>query len=665
MTLFAQFCRRLAVLVVAGSLISQANAQPLTANLRLVPYRGPVQLIQGFGESGFWFGNGLPFGWPLSLPVLPSGMTNARATGWQTDLAINGAGWFVLRDSETGEVFVSRMGDFRVDSAGYLVTISGLRVQGYHDAALAIHGDLQVDATGQPPGTTPGANLRTWEVTPDGKIWVTLSEGTEFARGQILLRKFADFPRLTRVTGKIYVGTPAAAPLIEWGEPGRAGLGTIYSGALDATPEPLRVSLHPDPRKAGPLTEGLLVRTGRQTDLGINGPGFFLVRQTNTSELFATRAGMFLVDAGGYLVTYDRLRVQGYTDIPSQTLGDVCLDGPARPPGASSGAVRRDFAFGSDGRVLVSFTDQTFLWAGQIVLFSFQHPERLVSTNHGLYANAADAGPQPQAVATGIFGNKLASGSLETLSLTEDLLAIRRTFTFLHQGALRRTGEPANLAIAGGGYFLVRNPTNGEYFGTRRGAYQMDNDGYLVTAAGFRLQGFSDAGLTTRGDLRVDGTGRPANADPDATVATYAFGSDGKIHVELTDQSAFVRGQILLENYSESFALRPAGQGLYTNRGAAGPLALTSPQTMGFGALQSGALEIPPPAEELTLPPRDGIRLRITGEPGSQWTIRATTNLTDWSVLGIITNASGETEFIDTDYARHPQRIYRVDVTAP
>ncbi len=53
-----------------------------------------------------------------------------NATGRQTDLAINGNGFFVVKDPTSGATYVTQDGTFSIDSSGYLVTSSGLRVQG-------------------------------------------------------------------------------------------------------------------------------------------------------------------------------------------------------------------------------------------------------------------------------------------------------------------------------------------------------------------------------------------------------------------------------------------------------------------------------------------------------------------------------------------------------
>jgi flagellar hook protein FlgE len=66
------------------------------------------------------------------------------------------------------------------------------------------------------------------------------------------------------------------------------------------------------------------------------------------------------------------------------------------------------------------------------------------------------------------------------------LAAVQRMVT---QGALLGTNVTTDLAVQGEGYFIASNP-NGDRFFTRNGQLQMDNEGYLTTINGLRLQGY-------------------------------------------------------------------------------------------------------------------------------------------------------------------------------
>ena len=92
--------------------------------------------------------------------------------------------------------------------------------------------------------------------------------------------------------------------------------------------------------------QGTLARTdntgGGREDLGIDGDGFFIVRNPQTNALFATRDGHFKVDSQGFLVSPEGMRLQGYSDaattvdpaaVNKTTVGDMKIDGADRTPG--------------------------------------------------------------------------------------------------------------------------------------------------------------------------------------------------------------------------------------------------------------------------------------------------------------------------------------------
>lgn len=173
--------------------------------------------------------------------------------------------------------------------------------------------------------------------------------------------------------------------------------------------------------------------------------------------------------------------------------------------------------------------------------------------------------------------------------------AITNLFT---QGNVTGTEVPTDLAISGDGFFVVNDPGGSGEYVTRAGDFHVDIDGFLLTNGGLRVQGYSDSGLSTRGDLQINATGAPATADPTATLTGYNIDREGKINVSLSDGTSFVRGQVLLQRFLDPQALLKSGENLYTNIGAAGPLGgSTSPQTEAprtnrLGSIQSGALEM-------------------------------------------------------------------------
>lgn len=77
-----------------------------------------------------------------------------RQTGNSTDLAINGAGYFVLRDSEGG-VFYTRSGQFQVDEGGYLVeSVTKKRVAGLNASGALVDINIRDQRSLPPQATT-------------------------------------------------------------------------------------------------------------------------------------------------------------------------------------------------------------------------------------------------------------------------------------------------------------------------------------------------------------------------------------------------------------------------------------------------------------------------------------------------------------------------------
>src|SRR5207247_6118408 len=115
---------------------------------------------------------------------------------------------------------------------------------------------------------------------------------------------------------------------------------------------------------------------------------------------------------------------------------------------------------------------------------------------------------------------------------------------------------------------------------------------------GMLVQAFSDPALATRGDVQIDSTGRPATASQTAAVIGYNINEDGKITVNLSDGTQFVRGQVLLQRFSDPQALLKEGDNLFSGISKAGPLggsaspSAQAPGTSGLGQIEQGRLEL-------------------------------------------------------------------------
>lgn len=164
------------------------------------------------------------------------------------------------------------------------------------------------------------------------------------------------------------------------------------------------------------------------------------------------------------------------------------------------------------------------------------------------------------------------------------------------QGSISNTGVPTDMAVNGNGFFVVADTATSQQYVTRDGAFSTDETGYLITSNGMRVQGYSDAGLATKGDIKIDNTGAPLHADGSANtsaVASFTFDDTGKLKVLLADGTQFTRGQILLQNFSNPSQLLKVGNNLYAGLPSAGPLTTPlAPSSNGLGSLVTSSLEM-------------------------------------------------------------------------
>lgn len=175
--------------------------------------------------------------------------------------------------------------------------------------------------------------------------------------------------------------------------------------------------------------------------------------------------------------------------------------------------------------------------------------------------------------------------------------AVKNIFT---QGALNRTGFGTDMAIDGDGFFVVRDPVSNVEFVTRAGDFRIDSNNYLITNKGLRVQGYNAADTTAtgpRGDIQIDASFRPTTTSPTASMTTFSVGRQGELNVFMSDGTQYVRGQILLQRFSDPQALLKEGDNLYSGMAAAGPLGGSTPTagtpgTSGLGFIESSALEL-------------------------------------------------------------------------
>ncbi len=156
----------------------------------------------------------------------------------------------------------------------------------------------------------------------------------------------------------------------------------------------------------------------------------------------------------------------------------------------------------------------------------------------------------------------------------------------MSQGSLLNTGNGMDLAIQGAGFFVVGGQQAGQSgnFYTRAGQFHVDNNGYMVNTAGFRLQGYlaDSAGNISSAltDLQFTNASAPvlATSEVEMTMNLNA-GEDTPMTFDPTDPDA-------TSHFSTATTV-------YDSLGAAHDVTLyftkTADNTWSWNAMQEGA----------------------------------------------------------------------------
>ena len=212
------------------------------ANVNTVGYKSATmdfedQLSQSLANGS---GNAMQIGEGVGTAAIGSDFSQGtiNSSGTQTDLAINGDGFFLVKDTSSGLTYATRDGEFNLDGNGYLVNANGDRVQGSIGASTTPT-DLQINSATAIAAlndtTTPAPTLQSYTINSSGQITAKLSDGTSGVIGQFVLQNFTNPQALVKQGGNLYSYDATAGALATPGTPNSAGLGQIQSGALESS----------------------------------------------------------------------------------------------------------------------------------------------------------------------------------------------------------------------------------------------------------------------------------------------------------------------------------------------------------------------------------------------------------------------------------------------
>ena len=141
------------------------------------------------------------------------------------------------------------------------------------------------------------------------------------------------------------------------------------------------------------------------------------------------------------------------------------------------------------------------------------------------------------------------------LSFVQD----RKTWHDFSQGPFQTTGGPLDVAIDGEGFFTVQTQRGERY--TRNGAFQLNNNGELVTSAGDPVIGES-------GPITLQTTDRDIVITRDGTV---------KVREGLSLTSDSTRGKLRLVTFANPQSLRKDGTSMFSVPAGTQPQPVASP----------------------------------------------------------------------------------------
>ncbi len=315
------------------------------------------------------------------------------------------------------------------------------------------------------------------------------------------------------------------------------------------------------------LTQGALLNTGLATDLAIQGNGFFMVSGSVDGQQgsFYTRAGNFTVDAEGYLVNLDGLRVQGYsadaTGALSRMLGDLKVGDATSSP-----------------RATTTITMKANLQADATIPPAWDITDPDGTSNFSTGVTVYDSLGRP--IEVEVYFRRTAAGSWEWHAVTDGSNVqggTAGTLSEIADGTLTFDTEGKLVSQTANSNF---NPVDAVQ--PQALTFDFGDD---TSSGGTGLNGITQfASPSAVSFLNQDGY---ASGD----LASVTIESDGTIVGTFTNGQTRTLGQVALADFEAPDQLRRIGGNLYAETQDSGQPTIGEAGAGGRGSIVSGALE--------------------------------------------------------------------------
>ncbi|MBP1720942.1 MAG: flagellar hook protein [Deltaproteobacteria bacterium] len=290
-------------------------------------------------------------------------------------------------------------------------------------------------------------------------------------------------------------------------------------------------------------TQGALETTGSALDMAIDGEGFFIVEDSESSRYY-TRAGAFRIDEDGYVIDTNGYRVQGYDYFSAtpNSIGDINVRNAHSEP-----AVTTEFQTGMNLNADTE-TDGTFVSALTVYdSLGAQHSLSITFTK-----NAA----------------------VGTWDFAADLDGVAATAQSDNQLVFDADG---NMVGAADVTFTFAAPANGAEIGTA-GVVNWDIEGVTAEA----VTGYASNSVVRT--IYADGY-------PAGFLRSVAIGKDGTVSGFFTNAQTVALGQVQLASFANTWELDKIGNNLFSETLLSGQAVINAPTTAGLGGLISNSLE--------------------------------------------------------------------------
>ncbi|MDE3106370.1 MAG: flagellar hook protein FlgE [Acidobacteriota bacterium] len=341
---------------------------------------------QQIGTSGSNDAIQVGVGTRVSQTVTNYTQGSLSTTGNSTDMALSGAGFFVVQ--QAGSQQLTRAGNFELDSSGNLITMQGASVMGYGATAGVVNTNSGLVPLQMPVGTTQAAHA-----TSNVTLTANLNAGAT-------------------------VGTSFTSPVTVYDS-----LGTTHSATITYTLASPNTWNYAIALPAGDAT-GVTGNTGTLT---FNSSGQLVTPASNVSS--GTFTG--LTDGASNLsFKWNLYDAKGNPLITQSTAASSTT--ATNQDGFASG-VYQSFSVDASGVITASFSNGQTEAVGQVAVASIANQQGLVLAGNNNYTTSPASGlPSIGLAGTGgrgtIVGSALEQSNVDISSEFADLIVAQRAF---------------------------------------------------------------------------------------------------------------------------------------------------------------------------------------------------------------------------------------------